>query len=182
MSDSLHQRAEVLVELYFRQVDAARLEAMRAHAAQAAATETLSAKLGLGAEAAAALVAVGLTYEAIAAYALIPLLHVAWSDTSLAPAERDAVVAHANQLGVTPDSAAGHALAGWLSRAPQPALFEAWKSAHAALAPEVRQDLDRAVLAGARAVARATGGLGPIGAISTSERAALREIEALIAG
>ncbi len=180
MSDSLHQRAEALVDLYFRQVDAARLEAMRAQAAQAAAASALATKLGLDAGAAAALVAVGLSYEALAAYAIIPLLHVAWSDTSLAPAEREAVLGHARELGVTDESAAGQALAGWLTREPQPQLFEAWKAAHQTLAPELRRDLDRSVLAGARAVARATGGLGPLGAISATERAALGEIEALL--
>jgi hypothetical protein len=182
VSDSLHERAEVLVELYFRQVDAERIAAMRAGAAKSAASASLQAKLGLDAASSDALVAIGLSFEAMAAYALIPLLHVAWSDTSLSPVECDAVRAQASALGILADSAGGVALEAWLTREPQPALFEAWKLAHRSMAPELRRDLDGKVLAGARAVARAAGGLGPFGAISGAERTALAELESLLGG
>ncbi|MFT7521861.1 MAG: hypothetical protein ACI9MC_004013 [Kiritimatiellia bacterium] len=127
----------------------------------------------------------GVTPLTLAALAIIPMLHVAWSDEVLDLAERKTILLEATSMGIKSSSPAYALLESWLTVAPNPELFECWKTYHAELGPLLSADgrarLRTDILESARRLARASGGLFGVGAVGGSERAALRELETLLA-
>jgi hypothetical protein len=113
------------------------------------------------------------------------LLFVAWGDELLDTAEREAILVEAAAMGILPGSPAAALLDGWLQRAPQAGLVDAWKAFHVALAatvsPADRAAFAAATLSRAERIARASGGLLGIGAVSSGERAALTELRGILA-
>ena len=79
------------------------------------------------------LLALEIDSETLAALTLIPLVEVAWADGSIAQQERDAILAAADSVGITPESESYLLLDHWLKKAPPDRLLEAWESYVAAL-------------------------------------------------
>lgn len=185
MSDPLHERGKALEDLFFAELDRKRIEALRQQAAVDKAAVDLGAVTGIQSAPVLTTVAgLGVTPESLAAFALVPLLFVAWSDDVLDTTERDAILVEAVASGVFRGSPAYDLLEGWLTRAPAPALFDAWKAYHtelsARLTPEDRGHLKAELSDKAKRVARASGGFFGLGSVSADEAEALRKLELLL--
>jgi hypothetical protein len=132
----------------------------------------------------AKIVDLGVTPMTMAAFSIIPMLHVAWSDRVMDAAERKSILLEATASGLKSTSPAYSLLESWLSERPNPELFQAWRLYHEALVPhltpEEREKLKAEMLARAENVARASGGIFGLAAVSGEERAALRELEAAL--
>lgn len=185
MTDTLHERGRALEDLFFAERDRKLIQALRDAADRDQAAMDIGSATGVADTSVLQTVAaLGVTAETLAAFSLVPLLQVAWSDTVLDASERDAILVEAVAGGVFRGSAAYALLEGWLTRAPEPKLFDAWKAYHQALLPKLSVD-DRAKLKAdliekARRIARASGGLFGLGSVSADEREALRKLEELL--
>jgi hypothetical protein len=119
--------------------------------------------------------------EMLLAFRLYPLVEIAWADGSADPKEAKAVIDAAINLGVPAQSAALAAIGDWIKRGPTEDGRLAWYM----FAAELRKTLNPAeldtfrdeLLAGARAVASASGGfLGAVFQISRTEQQVLDRI------
>lgn len=184
-TDALHARGRTLEELFFAERERSELEALRAQRAKEVAAAGLAAATGIDNESVlASLVDNGVTTETLVAFSIVPLLHVAWADRRLEPAERDALLTEALASGITRDSGAYSLLEGWLGRDPDVTLFPAWKEYNDAMASHL-SDTDHAVLKTsvlekARRIARASGGFLGLGSVSRAESEAIAELERLL--
>ena len=131
------------------------------------------------------LIELGIGPETVLALSLVPLMAVAWADGQLDERERQAVLKAAEQRGVAADSPGRQLLETWLSRAPDPHLFEAWKryigSIWETFTEDQRREMRANLMDWMTGVAEAAGGfLGMTSKISAPERAVLQEVEALL--
>ena len=127
----------------------------------------------------------GIRPSTVLALSLVPLMAVAWADGKLDERERLAVLKAAEQRGVAPDSPGHELLENWLSRAPDPKLFEAWRryigSIWGSFTEQQRHEMRVNLMDWMTGVAESAGGfLGLTSKISASERAVLNEVEALL--
>lgn len=159
------------------------LEAIRSKTAQPNARDTMVAVWGIEDEAVLAkLIELGVTTETVAAISLTPLVHVAWADGNVDKKERSAVLEAAGRYGLNRGDVSFLLLEGRLGEQPDPALFVTWKSyirlLGKALDAHTMAILRGEVLAGARKVAEASGGILGLGSkVSKSELAVLDEME-----
>lgn len=128
------------------------------------------------------LIDLGVTPGGAMALSLVPLVTVAWVDFEMQSAERKAILDAAAERGIAADSVAGQLLQSWLETRPEPSLFEAWKGFAEEVARNLTDDeragLRESVVAGAREVAEAAGGLlGLAWTVSPEEKALLADIE-----
>ena len=181
--NALETRRRALEESFFKDQDARLLTAMREKAARAEKKAALSESSGLtNPHLLEQLLALEIDSETLAALTLIPLVEVAWADGSVAPQERDAVLAAADAVGITPESESYLLLDHWLQKAPPATLLEAWESYVAGLSetlsPDARRTLRHDVMERVKQVASAAGGfLGLGGRISSSEQKVLDRLE-----
>ena len=131
------------------------------------------------------LMELGIGPETALALSLVPLMVVAWADGKLDEPERLAVLKAAEQRGVAPGSPGRELLENWLSRAPDPKLFEAWQryiaSIWGSFTQQQRHEMRVNLMDWMTGVAESAGGfLGLTSKISASERAVLDEVEALL--
>jgi hypothetical protein len=179
----LDQRKKGLEESFFVKHNRELLEAMRRKTDAAERRRQLIEVSGIKNEALLdELVGLGLDAGGLAALSLVPLLKVAWADGKVQPREREALLEAAGKAGVAPKSPAHDLLVGWLDREPEGRLFQAWKDYVRALRGAVSDDsvlaLRTEVLARAKAVARAAGGILGVGSTLGSEQDVLDELEA----
>ena len=119
--------------------------------------------------------------ENLAALSLFPLVAVAWADGRLDDKERAAVLASAQQIGLSDGHPGYQLLEAWLQQKPDKKLTGVWYDYISALcqilSPEAKAELYEDLLGRTRAVAEATGGLLGLGSkISKSEQAVLDEL------
>jgi hypothetical protein len=185
MSDILHERGKALEDIFFAERDRQLLAALKAAADREAAAAQLGALTGVTDAALLARAAgLGLSPATFAAFSIVPLLFVAWGDELLDTAEREAILVEASAMGILPGSPAAALLDGWLQRSSNAELIEAWKAFQTALSGTLsaadRASISAITLARAERVARASGGVLGIGAVSGGERAALAELRGLL--
>lgn len=128
------------------------------------------------------LLRLGLTTETVAALSLTPLIEVAWADGKVDKKERAAVLAAAEQYGLERSDVSYLLLEGRLAERPGPELLDTWKTyvrmLARALDKETVATLRGELMARARQVAEASGGLLGLGSkISSQELAKLDELE-----
>lgn len=137
------------------------------------------------ADALAQLRGLGFTAETVVLLFLVPLVQVAWSGGSVTAQEREAVVQRAARGGVLPGTRAYAALTRWLDVRPADAFFSACLDtirAVATLLPaEESVDIVHDLLRSSRDVAKASGGVLGLGAISAEEKALLARVAAELA-
>lgn len=185
MADLLEQRGKALEDMFFEEHDRQLIAALKAKAAREHAALELGRHTGISDAAVLKRVAeLGLTVETLAAFSVMPMIYVAWGDDDLDSAEKSAILLEATAVGIDADSAAYQLLESWLTRAPNQALIDAWKSFHEALASQLTVD-ERAALKGqimekAMRIARASGGFLGIGSVSDDEQAAIARLDALL--
>lgn len=184
-NDALHARGKTLEDLFFEERDRELLRKLREKAEAEQAVADLAGLTGVQNTAVLSrIVAIGVQPHTLAAFSLVPLLYVAWADRVLDAKEREAILVEARALGLTEDSGAFKLLEGWLSREPQDELFEAWKAFHGVLEPHLsasdKAEIKADLVEKARRIARASGGLLGVGAVSGAERTAIERLESLL--
>ncbi len=175
----------VLGEEFFRTADGevvVRLRAQRVHDQSVAQLRALS---GIRDGAVIAhLVEAGVDTETLVALALVPLVAVAWSDGSVKPAERDAVLRAAREQGIREGSGACDCLERMLLERPSAGLLPAWIEYVGALSARLtiaeRDALAAEINGRAREIAEAAGGFLGLASISAREERVLIEIEAAL--
>ncbi|MDH3670999.1 MAG: hypothetical protein OES46_07505 [Gammaproteobacteria bacterium] len=124
------------------------------------------------------LIALDIHSDTLAALSLVPLVEVAWADSTMDDNERSAILSAAKDAGLSGESAA--LLDGWLAKRPSYKVLSAWKDYVAALASTMdtatKDKLEKDLLGRARTVAEAAGGFLGIGKISSEEEQKLEEL------
>jgi hypothetical protein len=179
----LGDRRKALEEEFFARQNQRLLRQLRETTPAKANTEALAAASGItDAAVLEQLAAIELSGETVAALALVPLIEVAWVDGRLDAKEQSAILAAAEQAGLSQDSASYQLLEAWVKERPSPQVLAAWKAYVAALSRtldgQAKQALKQDLLGRARAVAEAAGGFLGLGKrISSAEQAMLTELE-----
>lgn len=178
----LGERVRSLEDEFFRKEDQRAIERLQELKQRTASREALSKTTGITSDAVLdRLIALGVRPETASALSIVPLVEVAWADGSLSGKERQAVLEGASKAGIAAGSAEHDLLRSWLEQKPGPTLVSAWTEMVHGLATQMSVEqvatLKRGLLDRAQAVARASGGLMGIGAISASERDAIARLE-----
>lgn len=170
-------------DVFFQRVDAELLEKLRQRLRDEITKEDIAAATGIrDAQLLDRLVGIHISVQTLAALSVIPLIEVVWADGRMEKNERDAVLKAADEAGI-PEGGPGHRLLEpWLAQPPDAALLSAWKDYVAALAQALDEETYAQVrdnlLARARDVAAAAGGILGVGSISAVEKQKLAELEA----
>lgn len=131
------------------------------------------------------LLAADITPKTLAAFSLFPAVYVAWANGYVEAAEKKAVLQAAHNLGLSEATPAHQLLECWLQQKPAKALVAAWKDfIHAArptLSVTAFRELHEGAMKRAHKIAEAAGGILGIGRVSTKEKEALAELEAVFA-
>ena len=119
--------------------------------------------------------------ETLATLIGIPLIEVAWADGTMDDKERQTLFAYAEKAGLRQKGLDPKIMSAWLKKRPDPALLNAWKHYIRTLCKELdahqRKALEDEVMADARSVAEAAGGVLGLARISAEEKAMLKAIE-----
>jgi hypothetical protein len=132
------------------------------------------------------LVEFGLRPETLAAFSLFPLVQVAWANGFIDRHERLVALAAVESVGCVRGSPGYRLMEQWMDERPNANLVRAWRDYVAAflqtLTPQARRTLGGEILARARQVACAAGGVLGIRRVSHAERRVLAELEQTLAG
>jgi hypothetical protein len=126
----------------------------------------------------------GFSADTVSLLPLVPILQVAWADAGISAAERSLIVEVARKRGIGEGSAADTLLEQWLTERPSPAVFSragrlisAMLTAHGGTAEGLSTD---DLVAYCESIAAASGGVLGVGKVSSSERAAIEQIQAAL--
>jgi hypothetical protein len=180
---SFDRAARLLEEAFFLEQDRVLVDRLQAMRKLAETKEALSSVSGITNDAILTkLVQLNVKPETLAALAVVPLVEVAWADGKIEAAEREAVLKHANGLGILPGSVEHALLERWLTHRPEPNLMTAWQTCLQGLCeslnPEERVLLRQELLHATRSTAEAAGGFLGLGRISDSEKRVLDSLAA----
>jgi hypothetical protein len=121
--------ARLFEDAFFLEQDRVLIERLRAMRKMAETKESLAEVSGITNDAILSrLVDLDVRPESLAALAAVPLVEVAWADGEISPAERTAVLSHAETKGIRADSMEHDLLSRWLTHRPDPSLLEAWQA------------------------------------------------------
>lgn len=178
----LDQRRQALEEAFFKKENERLRAKLAAEREREATRQALASECGLEDDALLdRLMELGIRVDTIEALVLVPLVEVAWADGRMDPRERDAVLKGAEASGFAPGSPGYALLEAWTRERPPAELMESWRTYIAALVQELsadqRWELEEHILARARAVAEAAGGILGLAKVSKEEEAMLAELE-----
>lgn len=187
MPDLLSERGRALEDKFFAERERQLLDALRAKTEREAVSAELAHQTGIADQGLVQrLVGLGLSPDTLAAFNVVPMLMVAWGDDLMDAAEREAILEEAVASGISRESSAFTLLSGWLTRAPNPELVDAWRAFHSHLdghlSEEERRALREDLLGRAERIARVSGGFLGIGAVSADERRTLDDLKATLGG
>jgi hypothetical protein len=181
-SQILGDRVRTLEDEFFRKEDqrlTARLQELKTRAMS---REVLARASGIKSEMILdRLLDLGIRPEIVGALAVVPLAEVAWADGSLDDEERRAVLERAEQSGVARGSTDHDLLSSWLNHRPDAKLLSAWKHMVQGLCEHMTTeqvaDLRRGLIERARTIAKASGGVFGLGAVSAAEADMIEQLE-----
>lgn len=183
MADKLHERATVVENQFFARRDQELLAKLREEMGVSEVRSALSAAIGIDdKEALDALVEHQIKPQTMLVVGLIPMVAVAWSDSVLESAEREAISKAACNVGIKEGTASFELLQSWLAEKPDDDLLDAWKSYASALVETLDDGAlakvrDR-VIGRAESAAEAAGGfLGLGNKVSDSERKVIDDLK-----
>src|SRR5262245_51464742 len=117
----LHKRGKALEEAFFRDRDELLLKKLKSHAVATDAQHALAAAMGLtDQDALKSVLNIGQGMQVLTTMALLPLVQVAWCDGDVAPAERDAILKAAGEIGIADGTTIFESLKSWLDHKPSP--------------------------------------------------------------
>jgi uncharacterized tellurite resistance protein B-like protein len=181
--DAFERRRKSLEEEFFARREHHLVEKLRRQLEKEQPRETLKQITGIQDESVIdTLVALHVDRDTLAAFALYPLVEVAWADGEVDERERQAFLAAAAELGLSPGTPGHDALREFLRESPREEARKAWFAWAAELKrkldPSERQQVREGLLRRARAVAEASGGILGLGRrISAGEQKVLTAIE-----
>jgi hypothetical protein len=175
MSDALHKRQKALEEEFFAKKNQQLRDKLKATFDQEMTREKLKAATGITDPVVLErLIALQVRGETIAAFWLYPLVEVAWADGKLDGRERDAILEAAVAGGIERDSPGYEALVSAMADGPTVARRKVWfayaKDLAARLDADERRRVRDDLVARARRVAEASGGLFGVGKVSAAEQ------------
>ena len=183
----LRKRGRTSEDEYFARRDRELVETKRRKEADAAELHRLGQALGLGdEELLARLREQGLGPSTVAIVRVLPALEVAWSDGAVGKAEGDLLKEQLRRVsdGQQPSPEAVAMLDGFLIARPPDRLFEGARRAAQVAASTLGEgkgrDVAIRIVADAKAVAEAAGGVLGLGTVSTPERRALESLAAAL--
>jgi uncharacterized tellurite resistance protein B-like protein len=181
--DAFEARRKSLEETFFAKREKSLVEKLRRTLEQEQPRETLRDLTGIQDEGVIdTLVSLHVDRDTLAAFALYPLVEVAWADGQVDEAERDAFLRAAAEHGLSADSPGHQALREFLKETPREEARRAWyawaTSLRDRLSPDERRKLRTGLVARARSVAEASGGILGLGRrVSAAEAAVITKIE-----
>jgi hypothetical protein len=183
MSSNSPQKWFNLEEQFYKSLDNRLLDQLRDKEEVSQTAESIMKVTGItDKEIAAKMASLKISPSTLAAFCLVPLVAVAWASDDVDADEREVIDKAAKSAGL--DETCLKLLAGWLNRRPGSELLEAWCSYTKALVATLnegeRKSLRDHVIGQATAVAKASGGVLGIGAISASEKATIEKIKAAL--
>jgi hypothetical protein len=167
---------------FFIQRDKALIEKQKALKLMKETKEALAGASGIKNEAVLQkLVELEVRPETLAPLSVIPLIEVAWADGSLSKNEEASVLDGAEAMGIDKESMAYGLLKHWLAQKPPKGMLEAWshyvRGISEKMTAQEKKELKKELLARARRVAEASGGVLGMGAVSPEEKSVLSEME-----
>jgi hypothetical protein len=124
--DAFRKREIGLEDAFFKQRDEQLLQKLRDELSAMEERQKLAHVSGIVEEQVlSSLAGAGVRAETLAAVSFIPMIEVAWSDGSIAPEEREAVLNAAAAQGIPADSAALRIINHWLEQRPDARIIEA---------------------------------------------------------
>lgn len=183
--DAIHRRGQALEDEYFQRVDQELLAKLRESEERVARMDELAKATGVhDEEVIGHLIDAGIDASNVAALTLTPIVFVAWASGTVSPEERQGVISAALRRGVNSNPLAFRLLEQWLQTRPRRELWQLWKeyasALHDALPPATSDKLRERLLAQAKDVAMASGGVLGVGKICTAEERVLEEIETIL--
>lgn len=174
-AESLGRAARVLEGAFFLSQDSVLAGRLRAMQQMKESKEALSEVSGISNDAILTrLVELDVRPETVAAIAAVPLIEVAWADGEVSAEEREAVLSHANNQGISPGSIEHELLERWLTHRPSPTLLEAWRAYVSGLCDRLEEKeralLKAELLHATTVTAQASGGFLGLGTVSGSEQ------------
>jgi hypothetical protein len=119
--------------------------------------------------------------ETLATLIGIPLIEVAWADGEMDEKERKKLFEYAENAGLRQKGLDTKVMTAWLKKKPDAALLTAWKHYIQTLCKELsdreRQALHDDVMADARSIAEAAGGILGLARVSAKEKAMLKTLD-----
>ena len=175
MSDALHKRERALEEEFFAKKNQQLRDKLKATFDQEVTREKLKAATGItDAVVLERLIALQVRGETMAAFWLYPLVEVAWADGKLDRKERDAILEAAVAGGIERGSPGYEALEAAMADGPTETRRKVWfayaRDLNGRLDPNERRRVRDELLARARRVAEASGGLFGVGKVSAAEQ------------
>ncbi len=182
---SIQVRGQALEDSFFRSVDQALVEIMREDAASDESRLRLCESTGIkNEEILDELMDAGVTQSTLIAFLLLPLAEVAWADGKVDEEEQSVVINTAVALGYSEESVGIRLLRSWLAIRPDDHLFSIWQDYASQLSGHLKQssheNLSRTIVARAKAVANATGGLLGVHKTSGAERTVIDQIKSAL--
>jgi hypothetical protein len=180
---TLEKWGKDLVEQYFHKQDKNLIEELIAKFKAIKTREKLSRITGIKNKwVLQKLMDLGVQPQIMMVLTLVPLLEVAWADGNISKEERELILKEASKTGIEDGTEAYTMLSRWLEKKPGKRLFTSWNVYVEGLCDELTAkqtvDLKNDVLARAKAVAEASGGIFGIGKVSKSEKLVLEKLEA----
>ena len=127
------------------------------------------------------LVALDIRPETLATLIGIPLIEIAWADGRMDEKERKKLFEYAEKSGLRQKGLDSKIMSAWLKTKPDPALLDAWtqymKTLSQQLTDAERKSFREELMADARSIADAAGGILGYGTISAAEQAMLKKLE-----
>jgi len=175
MSDALHKRERALEEEFFAKKNQQLRDKLKATFEQQVTREQLKAATGITDPIVLErLIALQVRGETMTAFWLYPLVEIAWADGKLDGKERDAILEAATGAGIERGSPGYEALEAAMADGPTEARRKVWfayaKDLAARLDPGERRRVREDLVARARKVAEASGGLFGVGKVSAAEQ------------
>ncbi len=176
--DGLRKRGRGLEEGHFAKLDRERIERIRSEWQHEEERRSLVRESGLGEDSVDFLLDVGILAETLPALDWIRLVEVAWSDGDLDIQEMERLLTAAEEDCVNLGHPAHHLLLTWTETRSSPALFDAWKQ-HVALKGRTHAQRKQ-ILNRVDKVARASGGLLGLKAISDAKTEVLERVKEIL--
>jgi hypothetical protein len=127
------------------------------------------------------LVALNIRPETLATLIGIPLIEIAWADGEMDKRERKKLFEYAEKSGLRKKGLDPEIMSTLLQNRPDPALLEAWMQYMQTLSKQLTEDERKSfreeLMADARSIAKAAGGILGYGTISAEEKALLSKLE-----
>jgi hypothetical protein len=181
-SDLLDKRKRSMEDIFFFEQDR-RLIEQRKKLQQMRETKDSLAKIsGIQDDAVLGkLVELGIRPETIATMIGIPLIEVAWADGGMDNEERKKLFEYAEKAGMRKKGLDPRIMSVWLKKRPGPDLLDVWIKYMQTLSKQLneaeRKSLRDELMADARSIAKAAGGVLGFRAISPEEKAMLEKLE-----